>query len=270
MDNRPIGVFDSGLGGLTAVKELKRVLPNESIIYFGDTGRVPYGTKSAETIVKFAKQDMNFLLQNNVKAIVAACGTVSSTASEVGKSLPVPYIDVITPTAKAAADYTKNGRIGILGTPATIKSGSFVKKLNEINPELSLFTEACPLFVPLVENGFITIGDEVTSLAARRYLTRINAEKVDTVILGCTHFPIIKWAIGNAVGEKVKLIDSGKETAHYVAELLENKNLLCEENHKAEYKYFVSDSTEGFTNVAEIFLGGYIDGETHRIDIEKY
>jgi glutamate racemase len=270
MDNRPIGVFDSGLGGLTAVKELKRVLPNESIVYFGDTGRVPYGTKSAETIVKYAKQDMNFLLSNNVKCVVAACGTVSSTAAHVGNQLPVPYIDVITPTAKAAAEYTKNGRIGILGTSATIKSGSFVKKLTAINPDLQLFSEPCPLFVSLVESGFVALGDEVTSLAARRYLTRINAENVDTVILGCTHFPIIKWAIGDAVGEKVKLIDSGKETARYLANLLKEKDMLCEETHKADYHYWVSDSTEGFKNVAELFLGGYVDGEIGRIDIEKY
>ncbi|MDO4459181.1 MAG: glutamate racemase [Clostridia bacterium] len=270
MDNRPIGVFDSGLGGLTAVKELKRVLPNESIIYFGDTGRIPYGTRSRETIIKYAKQDMKFLMQYNVKAIVAACGTVSSTASKIGNALPVPYIDVIGPTAKAAAEATKTGRIGVLGTSATINSGSFYNALKQINRDFEVFTEPCPLFVNLVENGFVSPGDEVTQLAAQRYLAAMKADDVDTIILGCTHFPIIKWAIGAAVGEKVKLIDSGRETARHLAKVLEEKNLLAQDNAEPEYRYCVSDSVQGFRNVAELFLGGAIDGDIVRIDIERY
>lgn len=270
MDTRPIGVFDSGLGGLTAVKEMKRILPNENIIYFGDTGRVPYGTRSRETIIKYSKQDMNFLIKHGVKAVVAACGTVSSTAGALGRSLPVPYIDVITPTAIAAANATKNGKIGVLGTAATINSGSFVKALKDINPELEVYTEACSLFVPLVENGFVARGDEVTMLTARRYLSNINAQGVDTVILGCTHFPIIKWAIGSAVGEKVKLIDSGAETAKYLKKVLEEKGLLNESGEKPFYSYNVTDTIQGFRNVAELFLGGEIDGDIVRIDIEQY
>lgn len=270
MDNRPIGVFDSGLGGLTAVKELKKVLPEESIIYFGDTGRVPYGSRSKETIKKYSAQDMNFLMSKDVKAVVSACGTVSSTAGDIGRSLPVPYIDVISPTAKAAAMATKNGKIGILGTSLTIKSGSFERELHSLNPDFQLFTQACPLFVALVENGFVTDGDEVTLMVAQRYLASICAMDVDTVILGCTHFPIIKRAIGTVVGDDVKLIDSGKETARHLAKLLEEKNLLCEKGHKARYEYCVSDDTDGFKNIAQIFMGNVLDGEVRNIDINKY
>ena len=270
MDNRPIGVFDSGLGGLTAVKELKRVLPNESIVYFGDTGRVPYGTRSRETIIRYAAQDMHFLMENNVKAVVAACGTVSSSASEIGRALPVPYIDVITPTAQAAVEMSKNGKIGVLGTSATVNSGSFIKAIKSFSRNAEGFCEACPLFVSLVENGFVARGDEVTELTARRYLASLNAREVDTVILGCTHFPIIKWAIGNAVGDDVKLIDSGKETARYLAEILKKNNLCADEKSKPVYNYYVSDSVEGFRNIAELFLGGSVDGEIKKIDIEKY
>lgn len=270
MDNRPIGVFDSGLGGLTAVKELKKVLPQEDILYFGDTGRVPYGTRSRETIIKYASQDMNFLMKNNVKAVVAACGTVSSVAKEIGESLGVPYIDVLTPTAQAAVETTKNNRIGITGTNATINSGSFARTISAINKDVSVFTMACPLFVPLVENGFVDPEDEVTRLVAERYLKDIKAAGVDTLILGCTHFPIISDAISKVMGSKVTLIDSGKETARFLAKTLKEKGLLCYEKKTPSYKYFVSDTIDGFINVAELFLGGSVDGEVERIDIEKY
>jgi glutamate racemase len=270
MDNRPIGVFDSGLGGLTAVKELKKVLPHESILYFGDTGRVPYGTRSKETIIKYAAQDMNFLMKNNVKAIVSACGTVSSTAGKVGHSLPVPYIDVIEPTAKAAAMASKNGRIGVIGTSATINSHSFEAALNKINSDIKIFTQPCPMFVPLVENGFVTDGDEVTLLVAERYLESICTQDIDTLILGCTHFPIIKKAIGTVVGEHVKLIDSGRETARHLANVLNQADILSSDDNKPCCNYFVSDTIDGFKNVAELFLGNIVDGKIDRIDIERY
>ena len=270
MDNRPIGVFDSGLGGLSAVKELKRILPNESILYFGDTGRVPYGTKSRETLLKFSAQDMNFLIKNDVKVVVAACGTVSSTALQLGKSLPVPYFDVIAPTAAAAAKATENGKVGVIGTSTTVRSESFDRALREINPELEVFSQACPLFVSLVESGYVTDGDEVTLMVAKRYLDSLCAKDIDTLILGCTHFPLIKKATGTVVGEKVKRIDSGRETARFLAESLREQGLLCEENHRPTYSYYVSETTDGFTNVAELFLGGDIDGEVQRIDIEKF
>lgn len=268
--NLPIGVFDSGLGGLTAVKELKKVLPNESIVYFGDTGRVPYGTRSKSTIICYASQDANFLLEKGVKAIVAACGTVSSSAKEELEKLPVPYIDVITPTAIAAVKATENKKIGVIGTGATVKSGSFGKAINAIDSDIEVTATACPLFVSLVENGFIEEDNEVTLLVAGKYLKDIIDAGVDTLILGCTHFPIIAPVIRKVMGEKVKLIDSGKETARYVKELLSSKSLLNLSESTANYNYFVSDDTENFKNIAEIFLQGDIDGEVERIDIGKY
>ena len=269
-DTRPIGVFDSGLGGLTAVKELKKVLPEESIVYFGDTGRVPYGTRSKSTIIRYASQDANFLLEKGVKAIVAACGTVSSSAKEELKKLPVPYIDVISPTAKAAVAATKNKKIGVIGTGATIKSGSFTKAIKELDSEIEVTSTACPLFVSLVENGFIEKDNEVTLLVAKKYLKDIIEAGVDTLILGCTHFPIIAPSIKAIMGEKVKLIDSGKETARFVKELIKENNLENESESTANYSYFVSDDTENFKNIAEIFLQGEIDGEVNRIEIGKY
>ncbi|MBP3323817.1 MAG: glutamate racemase [Clostridia bacterium] len=268
--NLPIGVFDSGLGGLTAVKELKKVLPNESIVYFGDTGRVPYGTRSKSTIIRYASQDANFLLEKGVKAIVAACGTVSSSAKEELKKLPVPYIDVITATALAAVNATQNKKIGVIGTGATVKSGSFSKAINAIDSEIEVTATACPLFVSLVENGFIEEDNEVTLLVAKKYLKDIIEADVDTLILGCTHFPIIAPVIRKVMGEKVKLIDSGKETARYVKEILSAEALLNNSESTAIYNYFVSDDTENFKNIAEIFLQGDIDGEVERIDIGKY
>ena len=268
--NLPIGVFDSGLGGLTAVKELKKVLPNESIVYFGDTGRVPYGTRSKSTIIRYASQDANFLLEKGVKAIVAACGTVSSSAKEELKKLPVPYIDVITATALAAVNATQNKKIGVIGTGATVKSGSFSKAINAIDSEIEVTSTACPLFVSLVENGFIEEDNEVTLLVAQKYLKDIIEADVDTLILCCTHFPIIAPVIRKVMGEKVKLIDSGKETARYVKEILSAEALLNNSESTAIYNYFVSDDTENFKNIAEIFLQGDIAGEVERIDIGKY
>ena len=219
MDNRPIGVFDSGLGGLTAVKELEKVLPGESVIYFGDTGRVPYGTRSRETVRRYARQDMAFLTRHDVKAVLAACGTVSSTAGDIGAALPVPYFDVLNPTARAAAKRTRRGVVGVIGTNATIHSGSYTKALL---PGLKVFCQACPLFVPLVESGFVEPEEEITYLAAKRYLEPLRQAGVDVLILGCTHYPIISKAIGRVMGEGVELVDSGREAALALAEELVN------------------------------------------------
>lgn len=270
MDNRPIGVFDSGLGGLTAVKELERALPNESIVYFGDTGRVPYGGRSREILRAYSKQDMNFLLSRNVKAVLAACGTVSSTAADIGAALPVPYFDVVVPTARAAAKATRNGKIGAIGTAATIASDAYRKALLAINPELTVCAEACPLFVPLVENGFVSPQEEVTRLVAERYLAPMRAAGVDTLILGCTHYPIIAPVIRSVMGEGVTLIDSGKEAALALAENLRERQLLCEDTAPRTVSYFVTDTPENFTHVAELFLGHAVSGQTERITIENY
>ncbi len=270
MDNRPIGVFDSGLGGLTAVKQLEQVLPGESIVYFGDTGRVPYGSRGNDTILRYAKQDMAFLLSQNVKAVLAACGTVSSVAHRVGEALSVPFIDVIGPSAKAAAAATKNGKIGVIGTAATIASDSYRSALLRINHKLEVFPQPCPLFVHLVESGFVSPQDEVTRLVAERYLAPIRAAGVDTLILGCTHYPIIAPTIASVMGRGVTLIDSGREAALAMTRCLQEKDLLCQEGTQRDVGYFVTDTPENFMNVAELFLGHSVEGRTQRIDIESY
>lgn len=268
-DNRPIGVFDSGLGGLTAVKELEKILPNESIVYLGDTGRVPYGVKSRETVREYSAQDMNFLLGKNVKAVLAACGTVSSTAADIGAALPVPYFDVVMPTAAAAAASTKNGKIGVIGTTVTIKSCSYKKALLSINPDLLVFQQDCPLFVPLVENGFISPDDEVTRLVAERYLSSVRAAGVDALILGCTHYPIISSVIGRVMGEGVTLINSGREAALALSHELSRREILCGSTSRTA-EYYVTDSTEGFASVAEVFLGHSVQGNIERISLENH
>lgn len=270
MDNRPIGVFDSGLGGLTAVKQLEQVLPGESLVYFGDTGRVPYGSRGKDTILRYARQDMDFLLSQNVKAVLAACGTVSSVARSVGEALSVPYIDVIGPSARAAAAATKNGKIGVIGTAATIASDSYRSALLRINHKLEVYPQACPLFVSLVESGFVSPQDEVTRLVAERYLAPVRAAGVDTLILGCTHYPIIAPTVAGVMGRGVTLIDSGREAALALAQALKERDLLCEEGHRRQASYFVTDTPENFLNVAELFLGHSVEGRTQRIDIESY
>lgn len=270
MDNRPIGVFDSGLGGLTAVKELEKALPGESIVYFGDTGRVPYGSRSRETVRSYAAQDMAFLLSRDVKAVLAACGTVSSTAADLGAALPVPYFDVVAPTAKAAAAATRNGKIGVIGTNATIHSDAYRKALLAENYKLEVFSSPCPLFVPLVENAFVSPQDEVTRLVSERYLAPIREAGVDTLILGCTHYPIIAPIIGSVMGRDVTLVDSGREAALALARSLRQKGLLCEDGRARAVSYFVTDTPENFTNVAELFLGHSVEGQTERINIENF
>ena len=222
MDTRPIGVFDSGLGGLTAVRQLRRLLPGEDIVYFGDTGRVPYGSRGHDVIVRYAQQDIRFLLSQNVKFIMAACGTVSSTyPSAEAAQLPVPYTGVIGAAARAAAAATKNKRIGVIGTAATIRSGSYATQLKDLVPGVQIFARACPLFVPLVENGYVN-GDKVTQLMIEEYLTPVRDSGIDTLILGCTHYPLLKKMIGDFVGDSVTLIDPGKLTAIAAATALDD------------------------------------------------
>ena len=271
MSAQPIGVFDSGLGGLTAVKQLRSIMPHESIVYFGDTGRVPYGNRSVETIRKYAAQDANFLLSHNVKIVIAACGTVSSTASEMlSNMLPVPYTNVISPTARAAADATQNGKIGVIGTRATIMSGAYKKELERLDNSLQVFQKECPLFVPLVEEGFISPQDPIAKLTVERYLKVLKEQNVDTIILGCTHYPILKAVIGEYVGMDVKLIDSGKETAIHAAQMLAEKGLLNTQTEDGECEFFVSDRTEGFADIASLFLHSNIGENVSRVDIQHY
>lgn len=268
MDSRPIGVFDSGLGGLSAVKELERILPNENIVYFGDTGRVPYGSRSVWTIKRYAAADMRFLLSLGVKAVIIACGTVSSVAINEARSVTdLPVIGVVEPTAKAAAGLSKGGRIGVIATRATIGSGSYEKAILRLNPGISVKSRACPLFVPLVENGYFGRDCEIAKLAAHDYLDGFKG-KIDTMILGCTHYPLLRGVIEDIL-PGVALVDSGLETAKEAASILKRLDLLSSGGHGGIH-YYVSDSTDNFTKLAEIFLEHPVRGMVDKVDIEKY
>ena len=266
MDNRPIGVFDSGLGGLTAVRELRRILPGEDIIYFGDTGRVPYGTRSKETICQYTRQDIAFLLSKKVKFLMAACGTVSSTfPSAEACRLPVPFAGVVGAAARAAAAATHTGRIGVIGTQATVRSGVYARMLTAARPDLSVHMQACPLFVPLAENGRVHRGDIVPETLAREYLAPIQAAGVDTLILACTHYPLLSEVIADVMGPDVTLIDSGAAAAESVRGML-----IPAGDRAGDTRYFVSDDPEGFNRLAPGFLNGPLSHPAERVDISDY
>lgn len=268
MDNRAIGVFDSGLGGLTCVRELMQLLPDEKVIYFGDTGRVPYGSRSEETIKKYVRQDINFLLSHPVKMVVAACGTASAVALDgVSQAYDVPVVGVVEPAVDAAYKATKNGRIGVIGTSGTIKNGKYSELLKNKDNSLYVCSKACPIFVPLVENGFAE--HEMAYLACEEYLKEIREQNVDTLILGCTHYPIMKNAVSRFMGDGVTLIDPGACIAHYIKTYLENNDILSSDK-KVENQYYVSDVPADFEKTAGLFLGCNIDGSVKTIDIEKY
>jgi glutamate racemase len=269
MDKRPIGIFDSGLGGLSTVRAMKKLLPNEDIVYFGDTGRVPYGTRSNETIETYTAQDIKFLRAFNCKMIVVACGTVSTVASDIIYSLDEPATGIAKPSAKAAAMATKNKIVGVLGTSATINSGAFDDEIHKIDSDIEIISNACPLLVPLVENNWIDIDDEVTNAAVKRYLKPLTDKGVDTIILGCTHFPLLAPIIQKIAGENVKLIDTGLEEARFVKSVLEEKGIKNDTAHCGEQKFFVSDKTQDFCNTANILLGEDITGRCEFIDIFK-
>ncbi len=269
MDNRKIGVFDSGLGGLTAVKEIMNLFPSESIVYFGDTSRVPYGTRSKETILKYTHSDINFLLGCDVKMIVIACGTASSAALPAIKTeLDVPIYGVVDCGAYEAARVTKNNRIGIIGTPATIKSGAYEKYISEYNPRAVTFKRACPLFVPLVENGHF--NTPVTKLVVEEYLKEIKDAGVDTLIMGCTHYPLLKEAISEYMGDNVTLISPGEEVAKFLKKKITSENAHGTDKDDNQYSYYVSDSVESFEELGGIFLETKINGKVSKVDIEKY
>ena len=269
MDNRKIGVFDSGLGGLTAVKEIMSLFPDESIVYFGDTGRVPYGTRSKETILKYTYDDINFLLSCDVKMIVIACGTASSAAlPEIKTEFNVPIYGVVDSGAYEAARVTKNNKIGIIGTTATIKSGAYNKYLAEYNNKVQTFEKACPLFVPLVENGHFDTS--VTKLVVEEYLKDIKDAGVDTLILGCTHYPLLKSAISKYMGDGVTLVSPGEEVAKFLRKKITSDNAHSEIRDRDQYSYYVSDSIESFEELGGIFLETKINGKVNKIDIEKY
>lgn len=270
MDQRPIGVFDSGLGGLTALRELRRILPGEELVYFGDTGRVPYGTKGRETILHYARQDVAFLRTFEPKAIVVACGTVSANAlEELREENEVPIFAVVIPAAHRAVESTRNKRVGLIGTSASIRSGAYEREIARLDPEIRVTARACPLFVPLVENGRFRPGDRVAELVVEEYLTPIKEAGVDTLVLGCTHYPLLMDTIRAFMGPQVRLIDTGATCANHAAEVLEEKNLLAG-REKGSYRCFVSDSTEDFVRLASIFLGEPVEGEVRKVEIWRY
>ncbi len=262
----PIGIFDSGLGGLTVASEVRKLLPGEDIIYFGDTGRVPYGNRGRDVIRRYAKEDAEFLLSKGVKLIIAACGTVSSVASDIGDTLPVPFVGVVAPASISAVRATRNRRIGVAGTAATVSSGSFVRTIGKIDPEISVFTKACPLFVNIVEEGYFSKADPLPALVTERYLEPLKQADVDTLILGCTHFPMLSEVISEYMGEKVTLINAGEETAKTAKAALEADGLLNDGQRTGKSEFFVSDRPEGFSRIAEGFLGKKISGDVTAID----
>lgn len=255
MKDRPIGVFDSGVGGLTCAKELLKLVPNENMIYLGDTARMPYGVNTKETLAVYTNDDVEFLQRRDVKLIVAACGTVSSNvpANRI-KNLSVPFIDVISPTISAAVKATKNKRIGIIGTPATIKSGSFAQRLKMYDKDIETVSNGCPQLVTLVQDGYIDEDNFITNSVCKEYLAPIKTFGVDTLILGCTHFPIISKIIQNIMGDDVTLIDAGYETALEVKKVLKTLNLERTQPRDT-VEYYVTSEPENFDRVANIFLG---------------
>lgn len=267
-DRRAIGIFDSGLGGLTVVKEIVRLLPQEDIVYFGDTGRVPYGTRSRETICKYARQDERFLLQRDVKLIVAACGTVSSVAADAAVDLPVPFIEVVSHSVKAAVAATQNRKIGVLGTAATIRSGAHKRQIRALLPDAEVVENSATLFVPLVEEGWFSADDPVVLETVRRYVQPLSDAGVDTVILGCTHFPVLSEAICRVMGDKVTLINMGTAAALAVAERLQKDGLETDVKTAGDHRFYVSDKAASFREIASVLLGEDLcDGKVEQVDI---
>jgi glutamate racemase len=265
--NGPIGVFDSGVGGLTVVRAILERLPRESIIYFGDTARVPYGTKSKDTIVKFALEDARFLLSRGVKVIVVACNSVSSNALDVLKSsFEIPIIGVIDTVARAASRSTRNRKLGVIGTRATVESRAYERAILASNPDVQVRSVSCPLFVPLAEEGWL--DSEITRLVAREYLSPLIGWGIDTLLLGCTHYPLLKNAIGEVVGQGVSLIDSGEATAGELADLLTDEGMLAGGDDEAEHQFFLSDLPRNFADIGSRFLGREI-GPVHTADVAE-
>lgn len=248
-DSRPIGVFDSGIGGLTVVKALRDLLPDEKIFYLGDTARVPYGGKSAGTVERYSLEIADILIEENAKIVVVACNTASSVAlRKLEEHLPVPVTGVIRPGARAAIAATHNDRIGVIGTRATIKSGAYERELHSLNPDVHISSRACPLLVPLIEEGWLE--DELTDRVIARYLEPLMHEEIDTLVLGCTHYPLLIEAISRAAGDSVKLVDSAHNCAAAVQELLDQQGLRAPSGNSAGLEVALTDTPDNFLRVA--------------------
>lgn len=272
-DNRPIGIFDSGLGGLTVLKAVQELLPNESLVYFGDSGRTPYGTKSPETVLKYTFQDINFLLEHQVKMIVIACNTASACSLDaVLKQYTLPIVEVVGPGARAAVRTSGSGRVGVIGTPATVSSGVYERAIHaaqaRLKPEFPVtYTgKACPLFVPLVEEGWW--NRDVTALTVKEYMKPLKEAQVDTVVLGCTHYPLLQPVIQQEMGTSVTLVNSALEVAREVQAVLLERNIATDIGKIGSVEFYTSDSVEKFSELGSVFLGKALENVT-KIDIES-
>ncbi|MCP4716793.1 MAG: glutamate racemase [Deltaproteobacteria bacterium] len=262
-----IGIFDSGVGGLTVLKEIKKKLPREHIVYLGDTARVPYGIRSAETVIKYSLSNTEFLLKQNIKLLVIACNTASAVANSfLRERYTVPVVDVVEPGARRAVKATGNGRVGIIGTMSTIASSAYQKAIKQLDPAIETFTRACPLFVPLAEEGWCSKDDEVVQLIARRYLEPLKEHGIDTLVLGCTHYPLLKAPLQEVLGDSITLIDSAEETAGVVAEQLSAEGLENMTGEPGEDLYYLTDIPQRFVDIGRLFLGQELSN-VHIIDI---
>lgn len=267
-NEKPIGVFDSGIGGLTVAKEIMNLLPYENIIYLGDTARVPYGSKSKKTITQFTCEGVNFLLSKGVKMIVIACNTVSATClKELQNTTKVPVVGVIQPGARAATKATKSGIIGVIGTDRTIKSKAYERAILQLKRDAKIYSRSCPLFVPLVEEGWL--DNEAAFFTAKTYLEPLIQKNIDTLVLACTHYPLLKPTLQKVVGKKVSLVDSGYETAKRVKNILEQQNIKNLAKTPPHYHYYVSDNPMKFAQIGGDFLKRPID-PIDLVDLEKY
>jgi glutamate racemase len=264
---KAIGIFDSGVGGLTVLKEIFQVLPQEDTVYLGDTARVPYGTKSPETVTRYARQIAAFLVSRDIKLLVVACNTASAVALETLQAeLSIPVVGVIEPGARRAVAVSTSGRVGVIGTEGTIRSSAYAKAIKRLNPDIEVVTQACPLFVPLVEEGWT--DNEVARLTARTYLAPLQQQGVDTLVLGCTHYPLLKEMVGEVMGRDVTLVDSAAETARTVAAILAEQQLQRPATEQGNHHYFVTDIPAGFIRVGNRFLGGQL-GDVYQVNLEE-
>lgn len=270
MDSRSIGVFDSGLGGLTAVRQLRQLMPSENIIYFGDTARVPYGNRSKETLLRYARQDLRFLSSFDLKAVVIACGTVSTNClEELRAGSTVPVTGVVEPAVERAAALTRSGKIGLAATRASVASGAYERAFRRLDPALEVHALACPLFVPLVEEGRCRPGDTVIETVAEEYLAPLREAGVDTLVLGCTHYPLLSEIIGSVMGQEVSLVDVGAEAARACRHRLAAGNALADRK-SGSARFYTSDRAVNFQRLAALFLGEEAAGAVEQVDISQY
>jgi len=254
MSSAPVGIFDSGIGGLTVARAIRDVLPHESTIYLGDTARVPYGPKSPETVRRYSREILDWLLSQDVKAVVVACNTATAHAlDDLRARSPVPVIGVIEPGARAAATVTTSGRVGVIGTAGTVASGAYVRALLHARDDLHIVAQACPLFVPLVEEGWF--DHPATLLVAEEYLASVRAAGIDTLVLGCTHYPMLVPLLGRIMGPSVQLIDSARETARELARVLADAGLAAPSDATSAHRWIATDDAERFARVGAVFMG---------------